>query len=209
MNNAQKYTAILATAICMLAVALTLAGSSLYMSTKAKLAQLLLHEAWASSLESGTNTKPWRWADMSTVAKLTFPKLDKSYVVLDSASGEAMAFGPGLVAGNPQEAHSQTLAIGGHRDSHLAVLEHLKADEPVTLQALDGATHHYTMIDKYIVDSSRNDIGISSGKSGLVLITCYPFNATQTGGPLRMVAVFLPRHQYPNGPESTAYGPAL
>lgn len=192
MNNAQKYIALLATAVSMLAAALILAGSSMYMSTKAKLAQHLLHEAWASSLESGENSKPWQWADMSTVAKLTFPKQDKSYVVLDSASGEAMAFGPGLVAGNPQQAHTQTLAIGGHRDSHLAVLEHLLPDEPVALQALDGTIHHYTMTDKYIVDSSRNNIGISADKSGLVLITCYPFNAAQTGGPLRMMAVFSP-----------------
>ncbi len=192
MNSTIKHRTLMTVAGSLLALALLLAGSSLFMSTKAVLAQHLLHRAWADALQKGSNTKPWRWADMGAVARLDFPELEKSFVVLDSASGEAMAFGPGLVAGNPRKADSQTLAIGGHRDSHLAVIQQLQANEKVELQSLDGITHHYRLNNTFIVDSSTDDIGISPSKAGLVLITCYPFNAAQTGGPLRMIAVFLP-----------------
>lgn len=177
---------------CLFITAVVLAGSSMYMSAKALLAQKLLHRAWNYSLSSGENTKPWRWADMHTVARLAFPDSDKSFVVLNSASGEAMAFGPGLVAGDPGSAQTQTLAIGGHRDTHLAVLELMDIDAPVKLQTLDGLTHQYRLTHKRIVDSSKDAISIATDAAGLVLITCYPFNATQTGGPLRMVAVFTP-----------------
>ena len=175
-----------------LIVALTLAGSSIYMSAKALLAQKLLHRAWHKSISTGENTKPWQWADTNTVARLSFPRSNNSFVVLDSASGEAMAFGPGLVAGDPNNALEQTLAIGGHRDTHLAVLEHIHKNEPVELQTLDGLTHQYRLSHKRILDSSKDAISIATNAAGLVLITCYPFNATQTGGPLRMVAVFTP-----------------
>ena len=175
-----------------LIVACALAGSSFYMSAKALLAQHLLHRAWEYSIRTGDNTKPWQWADMHTVALLSFPRSNKSFVVLDSASGEAMAFGPGLVAGDPHSALKQTLAIGGHRDTHLAVLEHIDLNEAVELQTLDGLTHKYRLSHKRIVDSSKDSISIATDAAGLVLMTCYPFNATQTGGPLRMVAVFTP-----------------
>ena len=103
-----------------------------------------------------------------------------------------MAFGPGLVAGDPNNALEQTLAIGGHRDTPLAGLEHIHKNEPVELQTLDGLTHQYRLSHKRILDSSKDAISIATDAAGLVLISCYPFNATQTGGPLRMVAVFTP-----------------
>lgn len=176
----------------MLIMAVGLFSSSIYMSTKAIVAQHLLHRAWYQSLQSGQHTKPWQWADMHTIARLAFPLIDKSFVVLSSASGEAMAFGPGLVAGDPSSALTQTLAIGGHRDTHLAVLEHMNVDAPVELQTPDGLTHRYRLTHKRIVNSSKDAVSIATDTAGLVLITCYPFNATQTGGPLRMVAVFSP-----------------
>jgi len=190
MISASRYTYLKLASVAILLVAFALAGSSFYMSAKALLAQHLLHRAWEYSIRTGDNAKPWQWADMNTVARLSFPRSDKSFVVLDSASGEAMAFGPGLVAGDPHSALKQTLAIGGHRDTHLAVLEHIDTNEPVELQTPDGLTHKYRLSYKRIVDSSKDTISIATDSAGLVLMTCYPFKATQTGGPLRMVAVF-------------------
>ena len=174
--------------VTLIVLALMLSATSMYMSAKALLAQQLLQRAWNTSLDGGVGAKPWHWADVNTTARLNLPDTDQSFIVLSDASGEAMAFGPGLVAGNPLKADTESLAIGGHRDTHLAFLEHIAVGTSIELQALDGTKHHYRLMDKQVVDSSRTNLGISTDGPGLVLITCYPFNAQQTGGPLRMVA---------------------
>ena len=169
-------------------VAVALSGTSVYISAKALLAQQLLQRAWNTSLDSGFGAKPWRWADVSTSARLSLPGTNESFIVLSDASGEAMAFGPGLVAGNPNNAAVESLAIGGHRDTHLAFLEHIETGATIEVQSLDGVIHQYQLIDKQVVDSSKTTLAIANNWPGLVLVTCYPFNARQTGGPLRMVA---------------------
>ena len=168
-----------------------------WISGKAWLAQQLLNSAWQTSRQQGASGKPWQWADVSTVARLSIPATDDSLIVLSDASGEALAFGPGLVAGDPLHAESMTIAIGGHRDTHLAFLENLPAGELIELDTIDGKTHRYRLTDKKIVDTRSQSLSISTDTPGLVLITCYPFNATQTGGPLRLVARAVVATQHP------------
>lgn len=155
---------------------------------KAMIAQVLLENAWRESLLANKPHKPWSWADIRTVARLDVVDGNNSFIVLSDASGEAMAFGPGLVGGNTKRAQKNTIAIGGHRDTHLAFLEHLPVGAHINMQNTDGQLLRYELIDKTVVDSRDQSIEISEETPGLVLITCYPFNARQTGGPLRLVA---------------------
>lgn len=177
-----------------LSAAMISASSAAWMAGKAMVAQHLLDVAWQSSRHHETPTRPWRWADVTTVGRLTIPALDESLIVLNDASGEAMAFGPGLVAGDPLQADSATVAIGGHRDTHLAFMQNQKPGELILLEALDGKTYRYQLLDSQIVDTRVQSLSIATDFPGLVLITCYPFNARQTGGPLRLVvrAAYLP-----------------
>lgn len=163
-----------------------------YIATKAYLAQVLMEHAWTHETQvTHQPAKPWAWADMATTARLRY-QLDansrvRSLIVLDNASGEAMAFGPGLVAGELNNASQTTIALGGHRDTHLAFLEH--ADERTTfeLQAPDGKILRYRFDDSLVVNTTTEQLQIATNLPGLVLITCYPFSAMQTGGPLRFV----------------------
>ena len=166
-------------------------SSAAYISIKATLAQYLLERAWTRSTSENQPTKPWRWADTATAARLSYTlnsgTQSRSMIVLDNASGEAMAFGPGLAAGEPGKASETTIAIGGHRDTHLAFLEHATSDTHFELQLLDGSVQRYQFEDAIVVDSRSEQLQIATDQPGLVLITCYPFNALQTGGPLRLV----------------------
>lgn len=105
-----------------------------------------------------------------------------------------MAFGPGLVAGDPARAATSSIAIGGHRDTHLAFLQHQKPGDLFLLETLEGKIHRYRYLDSQIVDTRLHSLSISTQNPGLVLITCYPFDARQTGGPLRLVvrAAYVP-----------------
>jgi sortase A len=175
--------------IAVLLLGLSAAGGmkAAWLSGKAYIAQHLLQTAWLQSLAEGTPHKPWSWADISPVARLDIPLLEESLIVLGDASGEAMAFGPGLVGGDPLSADIHTVAVGGHRDTHLAFLEHIPPGSIFILQNLAGTTHRYELLDKQIVDTRTQALTISQANPGLVLITCYPFNARQTGGTKRLV----------------------
>ena len=176
-------------------IALLLSGATgsraAYLYVKAQLAQTMLHQAWARTLDAQQPIKPWSWADTTTAARLSYTLSDSdsghSVIVLDNASGEAMAFGPGHVAGALDDASNTTIALGGHRDTHLAFLEFADKQSVFELQVPSGKTLTYHFEDSFVVDSSSQQLQIASDAPGLVLITCYPFNALQTGGPLRLV----------------------
>ena len=66
---------------------------------KAVAAQFLLERAFDRSVASHRRERPWPWADMAPVARLGVPRLGVDRIILDSGSGQAMAFGPTLLPG--------------------------------------------------------------------------------------------------------------
>ena len=86
-------------------------GASLYIDAKALVGQVLLEHAFAKTLESGKPVKPWDWADTWPVARVSAPTHDESAIVLAGASGEAMAWGPGHMAGTPTPGDNGTAII--------------------------------------------------------------------------------------------------
>ena len=178
--------------LALVALALALSGAlaggrAAWLAGKGALAQRLLAQAWADRAAGGA-VRPWPWADAVPVARLSAPSLERAAIVLGDASGEALAFGPGLVAGDLRRAADESVALGGHRDSHLAFLEHVAIGDPLELESADGRSHRYRVEALEVVDASRHTLAIARDAPGLVLITCYPFDARQTGGPLRFVA---------------------
>ena len=45
----------------------------------------------------------------------------------------------------------------------------------------------YKVVNSFIVDQSQSEVMQDFGSEQLTLITCYPFDALQAGGPLRYV----------------------
>lgn len=165
-------------------------GQGLYIMAKAEMAQVLLERAWERTLRDGQPHKAWAWADAWPVAKLEFPSLGTSQIVLSNASGEALAFGPGHMAGTPAPGARGTAIIAAHRDTHFSNLRDLKNDDVVILTTLDGTRREYRISGSRIVDAMRSGIDPRDG-DGIALVTCYPFDATQRG-PLRYVLFAQP-----------------
>ncbi|MCW5214848.1 class GN sortase, partial [Desulfobulbus sp. US5] len=78
-------------------------GNGLWIHGKALLAQVLLQRAWAQTQVRGESVKPWPWADTWPVARLRTEKYNQDLIVLAGQSGQALAFGPGMleVGGKP------------------------------------------------------------------------------------------------------------
>jgi sortase A len=146
---------------------------------KAQLAQVLIADAWAS----GDNEKPWPWADTLPVMRMRVPRLGIDLYVLEGSSGDALAFGPGLMRQSGVE-HSG-LVISGHRDTHFEFLQALRVGDFVHLKQKPGPWVRWRVSSAGIVDSRQT--ALQAPPSGLLLVTCYPFDALTAGGPLRYV----------------------
>ncbi|RGP55912.1 class GN sortase [Pseudomonas abyssi] len=166
--------------------AIAAAAQGGWLQAKAWLAQMLIADAWAEQLQAGTPSKPWPWADTWPVAKLTTPGGEARYV-LDSVSGQALAFGPGQLDNGVMPGGTGTLLLAGHQDSHFAFVEHLQTGQVLTLQAADGQEYRYRVASQRIVDSRNEPMILQYERAELRLVTCYPFRALTSGGPLRYV----------------------
>ena len=164
-------------------------GLGAYIHAKAILAQLLLETAWSETIRAKKEVKPWPWADTWPVGRLTVPSLGVSRIVLAGASGESLAFGPGHFFGSALPGQAGNIVIAGHRDTQFRFLQALKPGDEILLQTSNGVIHPYRVSAIRIVTQDEFRYLSPSGTNILTLITCYPFDAIQPGGPLRYVVI--------------------
>ncbi len=161
-----------------------LAGA-FWIDAKALLAQRLIAQAWENTLEQGSPVRPWPWADTWPVARLRIPRLQQELYVLAGASGNALAFGPGHELASAELGEAGLSVIGGHRDTHFDFLRDMRTNTLLSLQLPDRRQISYRVTGSRVVDSRREPIPVAQGGSELLLVTCYPFDAINAGGPLR------------------------
>ena len=153
-----------------------------YLPAKAYIGQKMLLSAWERTLETGEPQKSWNWADFKPIVKLSIKHLGITLVTLDKASGEAMAWGPGLLNHEAKIGEDGTAFIVGHRDSHMRFLKDLKVGEHLTLELPNGEQQTYQAVRSDIVDSrtwtTPTDL---TSKTSIALITCWPFDETESG----------------------------
>ena len=165
-----------------------LLGNGTWIHGKAWLAQQLVKHAWAETLAGGHPVRPWPWADTWPVAKLTVEGIDVEYYILSGATGNALAFGPGHYQGTALPGTGETSVIAGHRDTQFRFLENIAVGDLLLIENSEGKTIHYRVSDKAIFDSRLQKMDMEDANINQIkLVTCYPFNAINPGGPLRMV----------------------
>lgn len=197
--------ALLAVVLLLAAGGVWQVGSALFIPTKAAVAQVLLHRAWTRTLAGENKVKPWPWADTWPVARLRIPKTGTDLIVLAGASGQALAFGPGHVPQTVPPGRDGLSMIGGHRDTHLKVLAELTPGHRVEIQRPDGATRVYR-VDATTIADARLPWPAPANADGLVLVTCYPFDALVPGGPLRFLVHATPLYTADVSRQSAATG---
>lgn len=162
-------------------------GHGVWIHVKAHLAQHLLQRAWARTVAGERDVKPWPWADTWPVARLRAPAHDVDVIVLAGVSGRTLAFGPGHAAGSAAPGAAGTAIVSGHRDTHFAFLKRLRAGETLSMEVPGRAPVVFRVSETRVVDARTAVVLSDDAVSGLVLVTCYPFDAITAGGPLRYV----------------------
>jgi sortase A len=164
-------------------------GHGIYIFAKAELAQALLHSAWARTQASGELVKPWPWADTTPVARLIAPAQDVDLLVLSGASGRTLALGPGHLDGSAYPGDPGNSVISAHRDTHFRFLRHMVVGDTLVIEGRDGARRHFHVRRTYVADFHALPIPRDTRVPTLTLVTCYPFDAIDPGGPMRYVVV--------------------
>ncbi len=171
---------------------MTQVGAAAWIHAKGFVAQRLIASSWSHAAAGQAPRRPWPWADLRPVARLTVPARHVDLYVMDDASRRSLAFGPGLVAGTAAPASAGNTVIVAHRDTHFAFLERLVPGDEIDLQPAGGRVARYRVREAAIVDRDDTEVMEDEGSPRLTLITCYPFDAIRPGTRLRYVVVASP-----------------
>ncbi len=172
---------------CLLCLGFWQLGRGAYIPAKAWVAQEMMQKAWHRAGIGIDKPVPWPWADTWPVAKLTAKRGDVELIVLEGGSGRTMAFGPGHLSASSMPGEAGNVIIAGHRDTHFHFLRDLHIGETIMFEMADGKNHLYRISSLDVVDSRRASIVMDTDEPMLSLVTCYPFNATEPGGPMRYI----------------------
>ena len=163
-----------------------LVGQAAWFRAKAWVAQILLERAFVQMLATGQDVKPWAWADTWPVARVSIPRLGRSAIVLAGASGQALAFGPGQVERTPAAGEPGTAIYSAHRDTHFAFLGAVATGDEIRVTRRDGRELRFRVTGTSVVRWDASGIDPDAAGRNLVLVTCWPLDATFSG-PLRYV----------------------
>jgi len=157
-----------------------------YLPAKAALAQHKLEQAWIKARTDGVAARPWSWADAKVFAEIRAPDHGARAIVLSDASGEAMAFAPGHLSHTPQPGEPGVEVIAAHRDTHFRFLKDVRPGDRIEVETADGETP-FEVVGAEVVRWDASGIDPRAPGRRLALVTCYPFDALESGGPLRYV----------------------
>ena len=172
---------------CLLCLGFWQLGQGAYIPAKAWLAQELMQRAWTRSADGRDKAVPWPWADTWPVARLAAKAGDVDLIVLEGGSGRTLAFGPGHLSASAMPGQSGNSVIAGHRDTHFSFLRDLEVGESLVIETISGRKHVYKVVGIDVVDSRRGSLLLDTSVPMLSLVTCYPFEETDPGGPMRYV----------------------
>jgi sortase A len=172
---------------CLLCFGFWQLGQGAYIPAKAWLAQELMQRAWARTGSGEVRATPWPWAVTWPVARLTAMAGEVDLIVLAGGSGRTLAFGPGHLSAIALPGEVGNAVIAGHRDTHFRFLKDIQPGELLKLESTKGLEHLYKVVAVDIVDSRRGSLLLDTEAAMLSLVTCYPFEAIEAGGPLRYV----------------------
>lgn len=162
-------------------------GYGAYIPAKAWLAQELMQRAWVRTGAGEERATPWPWADTWPVARLTAKSQGADLIVLAGGSGRTLAFGPGHLSASALPGEVGNMIVAGHRDTHFQFLQKVEVGELLGVESARGQRHLYKVVGVDIVDSRRGVLVLDTDAAMLSLVTCYPFDALEAGGPLRYV----------------------
>lgn len=172
---------------CLIALGFWQFGYGAWIPAKAWLAQGLMQHAWLRASAGEQDARPWPWADTAPLARLSAEDGNVELIVLAGSSGRTLAFAPGHLGASVLPGDTGNSIIAGHRDTHFRFLQNLEEGDELRIERTDGRLLLFRVTAIDVVDSRTASVILDTDEPMLTLITCYPFAASEPGGPLRYV----------------------
>ena len=109
-----------------------------------------------------------------TLARLSIPRLDSHWIVLEGADKSELRRGPGHLAQTALPGSRGNCVIAGHRDTQFRILQNVKIGEDISVE-IEGRTFVYRVADRHVVSPTDTHPLKPTATSSLTLVTCYPF----------------------------------
>jgi sortase A len=187
MRRALRITSVIA--VVLAGLGLWQLASAGWIHGKALVAQRLIAASWQQARDGGPARRPWPWADMRPVARLSVPALGIDLFVLDAATPRALAFGPAHVGGTAAPAGRGNTVLVAHRDTHFAFLRRLAENDEIAVEGTNGSSARYRVREVTVLEAHEARLLDAADSAQLTLITCYPFDAVRPGSTLRYVVI--------------------
>jgi len=184
-----RYRARLSLCVSIGAFGFVILLSGFWVPAKAQLAQFLLEKSWYYYKKTGEFRRPWPWADHHPVGQIEAPVQRVKQIFLENDRGSSLAFAPALNQHSGKA--GSALIISGHRDTHFRFLKFLKINDPIVID-FPSKRKIFKVVGSQVIDSRIKKLSPERFPGGLILVTCYPFDAPAAGGALRYVVFSLP-----------------
>jgi sortase A len=171
--------------VLLLLLAICFLAEGIWIEAKAWLAQGLIATAWELTDSQGDAITPWPGADTWPVSKLEAPRLGVKRYILAGVSGRTLAFAPGWAMHSAPPGSSGTTLLAGHRDTHFHFLKALRQGDRLLIESPGNEKRAYRVTSTEVVRQLQGGLILTQGVPGLLLVTCYPFDALMPGGELR------------------------
>ena len=151
-----------------------LVARAAWVKAKGEVGEVLIDRALDATLKDGKVRRPWSWADMHPVARITVPRLGIERPVLSNATGSALAFGIGHIDGTAVPGAAGNCVLAGHRDSWAAFLADVREGDDVVVET-HGRRVVYRVAATRVVRFDDASVLRDDGLDRLTLVTCFPF----------------------------------
>ncbi len=162
-------------------------GDGVWIFAKAKLAQILLNNAWERTLDGERHARPWRWSTVWPLASIAFPRHAQRLIVLAGGKGGA-ALGPEHIDGTAMPGEIGNSVISTQRDLRFTVLSDVDIGDEVVIETREGETVRYRVRSIRTVNQRDTSILRPSTDRRLTLVASYP-PPSASGSGLRYAVV--------------------
>jgi sortase A len=136
--------------------------------------QNLMHTAWLRTQASGEKIKPWPWAELWPIARLTVPHLNTEHIVLEQEKKQLVpSIGLSYLKSSVLPGEVGNTVLGVHPSLYFSFLSALKPNDILVLESPRTGKWHYRVYDTRIVNKSDTNLLEPGLKRRLILVTCY------------------------------------
>jgi len=128
--------------------------------------------------------KHWSESSVFPVFRLTAPRHNQEFIVLEGDTEDTLLFGPGRAPNSFLPGDLGTVVIHAYR--HFSFLQNIVLNDQIILNDQLGTEYQYCVLDVSIIDLNKQQIEIAEVDE-LKLVTPWPFDGATKDNSLRYI----------------------